>query len=793
MSVGIENNTYIPNSNSSGTNLSELLFRIIPYWYIIAFFLVIGATGAYLFLKKATPTFEIKAQIVVNDAAQKKSNSVSKENQLPIQPDQPSIIEKQVEIIQSKALMTDVAQKLKLYTVWSYHNKLWSLKPTDQQLFKNVPVTVEFAQPQLITNSISGEVKVLPNQHAIQFNGNTYLLDSFVQSPFGLCKWHLNTSDEKFFRGLTLKVLTIAEAADILKSKFEASTTSKESNIVNLSLADEVPERAELILATIIDDYGKNSVANKKQLLQNSLAFVEERLKMVTGELVDVERTLQSYKSQKGVTDLATESQIYLGQAKDNEQQINDINAQVNVLNQLENYLINQNAGNSPPATLGLSDQGVVNLTNDLFKDEKERERLLKVSGPKNPQIKVLDDQIAQRKAGIMQSVKNLRSSLLTSRETLVSSYGKANSSLRSIPIKEKALGEISRDHSVKNDLYNYLLQKREEITIDLAGISSDYTVINKPENQGRTKPKPVLIYSYAMLIAGLIAGTWVYKKEFANGFILYRSEIERNTNLPILGEFNFDQTVKKDPVVFKHNNRTLVTEQFRELRLNINRKLVDKPVKTLLLTSSVPDEGKSFISLNLATSFAMTGKKTALVEFDLYKPRISARLQIEPTPGIIEFLKGECGIAEICRPYEQAKNLTIVSCGGYDENPAELLRPDKMDEMMQYLRNNYDCIILDTPCIGLISDTKILAYYADISLYILRYGHTNTGFFKYLNQLNAEKSLPELNLVFNGIKIKKVPGFYYWDSYGVNGYRYTAKNTYAYTPPNNRDQQTKK
>lgn len=788
MSVGIENNAYINSSDNSGSNLSELLFRIIPYWYIVAGCMVVGAAGAFIYLKKATPVYEIKSQIVVNDAAIQKNGNISKENQLPIAPEQPSVIEKQVEIIQSKDMLEGVARQLRLYAVWGYNKKF-----NDNKLFKNSPVTVEFDKPQQITKTVMGEVRVLADQNKVEFMGNTYLLDSIVDSPFGLCRWHLNTNDQSLLNGLMLKLIPFDDASGGLKSRFEATTTSKESNIVNLSLIDEVPERAQYVLSAIIDNYGKTSVANKKELLIKSLAFVNDRLKMVSGELKGVESSLQSYKSKKGITDLATESQIYLGQAKDNEQQINDINAQVSVLNQLENYLSNRDEGTSPPATLGLSDQGVVSLTNELYKDEKERERLLKVSGPKNPQIKVLDDQIAQRKAGIMQSVKNLRSSLLTSRETLVHSYGKANSSLRSIPIKEKALNEISRDHSVKNDLYNYLLQKREEITIDLASLNADYTIIEQPVNSGKIKPKPVLIYSYAFLIAGLLAGTWVYKKEFANGLILYRSEIERNTNVPIIGEFNFDETVEKDPVVFKHNNRTLVTEQFRELRLNINRKLIDKPVKTILLTSSIPDEGKTFISLNLATSFAMTGKKTALVEFDLYKPRISSRLQIEATPGIIEFLKGECGIAEICKPYEQAKNLTIVSCGGYDENPAELLSPDKMDEMMQHLRNNYDCIILDTPCIGLISDTKILAYYADMSLYVLRYGHTNTGFFKYLNQLNSEKSLPELNLVFNGIKIKKVPGFYYWDSYGVNGYRYTAKNTYAYTPPNNRDQQTKK
>lgn len=787
MSVGIENNHYITNSNDSGSNLSELLYRIIPYWYIIVIFMAMGAGGAYYYLKKATPLYEIKSQIVVNDAAIQKNSNISKENQLPVAPEQPSVIEKQVEIIQSKDMLDQVARQLKLYAVWSYDNKF-----NNGELFKSSPVSVEFARPELIPQILTGNVNLFPGQKSIEFLGNTYQLDSLVNSPYGLCKWHLDTNNHNALNGLMLKLIPLNDASGILKSRFEATTTSKESNIVNLSLIDEVPERAQYILSAIINNYGKTSIANKKQLLEKSLAFVENRLGMVSDELKGVESSLQSYKSQKGITDLSSESQIYLGQAKDNEQQINEINAQVNVLNQLENYLSNRDEGTSPPATLGLSDQGVVNLTNELFKDEKERQRLLKVSGPKNPQIKVLDDQIAQRKAGILQSVKNLRSSLLTSKETLVNSYSKANSSLRTIPVKEKALGEISRDHSVKNDLYNYLLQKREELNIDLASLNSDYTIIEQPVNSGKIKPKPVLIYSYAFLIAGLLSGTWVYKKEFANGFIFYRSEIERNTKIPILGEFNYDKTVKKDPIVFKQNNRTLVTEQFRELRLNINRKLSDKPVKTLLLTSSIPDEGKSFISLNLATSFAMTGKKTALVEFDLYKPRISSRLQIEAEPGIIEFLKGEAGIAEICRGYEKIKNLTIVSCGGYNENPAELLTPEKMDEMMHYLRSNFECIILDTPCIGLISDTKILAYYADLSLYVLRYGKTNTGFFKYLNQLNAEKSLPELNLVFNGIKIKKVPGFYYWDSYGVNGYRFTAKNSYAYTPPKNRDQQAK-
>jgi tyrosine-protein kinase Etk/Wzc len=780
LSDSIENSSSVAEQQQGNQNISELIFRVLPYWYIFLIVFALGIAGAYLYLKRATPFYEIKAQIVVNDESKEKNNEFTKNNAPVAQEDKISLVEKQLEIIQSKALLENVVKKINLNIQWAA-DKEFKYK----QILTNPPVTVEFSTPELIKEEMIRPVKILSDQNQVQFNGAVYTADTLVSSPFGMCRWHIN-KEIKYpdSAGLYVRIGPVGDFAALIKDRLEVLPLSKESKILNLSLTDEFPERGELIMATIIDYYGESSLKNEKKLLQNSLSFIEERLNLVSSSLKGVESSLQSYKAQQGITDLTTEGQLYLGQVKDNDQQIGEIDVQINVLNQIEEYLSNRNqSGSTIPATLGLSDQVLVSLLTDLFKDENEKEKLLKLSGVKNPQVKLMEDRITQRKSSIMESVRNLKNSLQTSKSTLVGNNNRFNSSLRNIPQKEKMLIEITRDHNIKNELYTYLLQKREEMAIELAGISSNYTIIEKPENTGMVKPKPLLIYSYGVLLAGLLAGTWVYKKEFASSTILYRSEIEKSTKIPIVGEFIYGDEVVKDAVVIKPESRTLLAEQFRELRANINYLLSKKKTgKVILVTSSVPNEGKSFISVNLAMSFALSGKKTALVEFDLYKPRISSRLGIENTNGINDYLTDKIGLNELCRVYDSVNNLWIVPSGTELVNPAELLLQDKLEVLMDYLGNEFENIIVDTPCIGLVSDTKILAKYADISLFVIRQNYTHHGFFKYINDLKKMGHLPNLHLVFNGIKIKKFPGVDYWGSYGVNGYRYGNKNTYAYT-----------
>jgi len=716
---------------------------------------------------------------MVNDESRMKKNNFSMEQTTQDQFSQLSEVEKQIEIIKSKGLLEGVVKKMNLNLHWSTVDS-----NGHHRMVTRSPVSLELESPDSFDETIEGVVRIQSEKNGIEFNRVFYPLDSVIITPSGMWHWQQDSTVQIPEDSLYLEIIPVDEYVESLHSRFDVLQLEKQSPIVNLSLLDSSPEHGEMVLNEIIRYYGETELEAKRDMLVKALNFIDNRLDLVSGNLRDVEGSLQNYKSSLGITNLAAEEQIYLGQIKDNENEISNIETQIKILNDIELYLTRQNqTGGTVPGTLGLTDQVVVGMLSELFKDESEKERVLRLSGEKNPQVSILEDRIAKRKESILESVRNLRRSLETSKETLSKNNLRFNQSLRSIPQKEKVLADISRNQSVKNDLYTFLLQKREETAISLASVSPNHTVIEKAELFGRVKPKPFLVYTYGILAALILSGLWVYRKEYANNVFVYRSDIERRTNIPIVGEFVRDKDVEKNTIVVNRKTRTLIAEQFRDLRTNITYLLREKEgSKFVLVTSSMPNEGKTFLSINLAISMALSGKKTALVEFDLYQPRISLRLGIKGINGIVEFLQGLVGMEKICHPYGDVENLSIIPCGLPSESPGELIHNERFSQLFEYLGKEYEYIIIDTPCIGMVSDTKILATYSDLSLYVIRQNHTKYGLVKFMNKLSQNGTLPNLNIVFNGITIKKVPGMDYWDSYGVNGYRYNSKNPYIYS-----------
>ena len=776
MSITAIHNHLDAPSQENKQSFSNLLFRIWPYWYIILIAFIIGIGASFLYMRNATRYYGARAQIVVNDNSQEKDNSLNVSAINQDEQSKLSEVEKQIEIIRSNALLADVANKLKLNIQYSENG---TFKPNAQ--LKNPPLNIELLSPASIKKEIIGPIKIIATKNQVDFNGKVYPADSAIITPLGKVIWNITDttiSDDLVFH---VKILPLSALTEQLKKRLTISALNKQSSILELSIIDEIPERAEAILNTLIGVYGESDQVDKKRLLESTLNFIDDRLKLVSTDLKHVETSLRDYKSSGGITDLANEGQIYLGQVKDNDVRLSEIDVQLNVLREIESYLTRRNqSANSAPATLGLSDQVLVTLLGQLFQDEFDLEKLERLSGEKNAQVLILKERIEKRKSSILESVRNLTTSLEASRRALMANNSNYNRSLRSIPEKERTLMNITRDQGIKNELYTFLLRKREETAIAAAAIAPSYRVIEGSVGTGLVKPKPLLIYLYGVFGALLISGLWVYKKEFASSRILYRSEIEQQSRVPVIGEIIKDRAGKTNGIVIGAESRTLIAEQFRELRANINHLLqAEGSGKVLLMTSSIPGEGKSFVAMNLALSIAFSGKKTALVEFDLYKPKICESLGVTFQGGITDYFQGHVTIKEICHHYENP-NLSIVPAGTLLANPAELILNGKLPAFIEFLKKEFDYIIIDSPAVGMVSDTKILAPYANLTLYVIRQNYAHHGFLKFINDLNATGGMSGVRLIFNGINIKKVPGLDYWTSYGYNGYRYGNNNPYT-------------
>ena len=495
---------------------------------------------------------------------------------------------------------------------------------------------------------------------------------------------------------------------------------------------------------------------------------------------------MENYKTKEHIVDLTQEGILYLNKLKQADTRIGELDVQMEVLNEIGKYVSKRNSSNSAvPATLGISDPVLLTLLNQLYQAEFELEKVRQVSGEKNPQVEVFEQAIAKLKPSITASINNLNLNLEASKRKLQGDNTEIITTINRMPEKERALLDISRQQGIKNAIYTFLLQKKEESAIAAASVVPNVRVIERPEMGAVVSPNRQNYYALAIAISLLLAVVYIYLKEFANSRLLFRSQIENRLPIPIIGELVFKPNQTGSPIVVGEGKRTLIAEQFRELRTNLSfaAAAASKNAKVVLVTSSVPSEGKSFVAINTSVSLCLTGARVVLLEFDLRKPKISKPLGIKREPGITNYLIGNATETDIIQIHPTIENFHIIASGPVPPNPAELIGSPKLVELITYLRNNFDYIIIDSPPIASVTDAKLLAVFADLTLYIIRHNFTNSVFLKMINDIHQKKNIPNINIVFNGIVSKKVLGYGYGKGYGYGyGYAYGYGYGYGYT-----------
>ncbi|MEO9021808.1 MAG: polysaccharide biosynthesis tyrosine autokinase [Ginsengibacter sp.] len=746
--------------------LHKLLLRILPYWPLIILSILLGFLASRIYLRYATKTYAIKARVIVNDDSQQKTANLVEIMQLDTR-NMSTETEKEMEILGSRELLGKLAEKLQLNIHYVYKGYIKSF-----QNFKNMPFSLELAHPDSIKNSVSGEVQITHNK--ILFNEVEYPVDSFIQSDFGKIKWHINR-EELGNPDWFVSIEPIPSTITGLQSALTIEPISKQSSILSLTYTDPLPERGVLILNNLLSLYGSSSIDYKSRMSENTLHFLDERLKLISGDLGGIEKELQDFKTRNEIVDLSAQGTVILNQLQATDEKISELDVQMDVLNQVQEYVIHRNNTDSKvPATLGLTDPILTDLLNQLFQAEFELQGILQTSGSKNPKIEVIEGTINKLKPSILASINNLKSAIRVSRQQLQGNNDKLNGVLNKMPVKERQLLDISRQQGIKNGIYTFLLQKREEAAISAAGIVANYRVLDKPEEDSVVYPDPLKVYVLCILGALILASLYVYIKEFSSTNLKFRSQIERRTTAPIIAEIAFQPNKTDSPIVVEEGKRSLIAEEFRELRTNLGYvtfSAKDK-CKVILVTSSIPNEGKSFVAINTSISLCLTGSSVVLLEFDLRKPKISKELGMGRNVGLSTFLINRADTKELIQAHPTIPNFSIIPSGPIPPNPSELISGSRLHELFTDLKQQFDYVIIDSPPIGSVTDAKILAKEADATLYITRQNYTHSSFLELIEDLNRKKILPNLNIVFNGIKVRRIPGYKYGSGY-YYGYNY--------------------
>ena len=388
-----------------------------------------------------------------------------------------------------------------------------------------------------------------------------------------------------------------------------------------------------------------------------------------------------------------------------------------------------------------------------------------------------LRDQINRIKPNIAENLTSQKRNLEASRSSLSVTNNKYNSMLSSIPQKERQLIEMSRDQNIKNGIYSFLLQKREESELSYASTLSDSRVVNKAQSTKLpVSPNKIMIYLAALAAAFGICVLFISAREAFSRKVLYRYELESMTNLPIIGVVAFNKS--KESIVIEAGKRSFIAEEFRKIRVSLHFLGIDSTHKKILVTSSIPGEGKSFVAANLGISNALTGKKVVLVDIDLHNPGLG-RIFDKTTEdaGVSDFLSGDKEPEDIIKRVPGHENLFFVSSGTLHESPSELLLNGKISELITYLEGAFDLVVMDTAPVVLVTDAYILSKLSNATLYVVRHKYTPKMLIKRIDENMRINPLTNPAIVFNGVKTR---GFFK-NNYGYGyDYVYGGKNINA-------------
>jgi tyrosine-protein kinase Etk/Wzc len=737
-------------------NTWEWIYRYLYVWPWILFCLLICFMGGFAYISFTPAKYKITAKVSIKDQNDQPATQVAlKELQL-FQDRQ--VVDNEIEVLKSMQLIRNVVRDLSLYSSYSLKGFPVSTELYDTIPFVFIPVNVNVSNVSLAINIKNRQTFILNSGKS----GTECGFGKLQKTNFGT--WIITpTSNIQRFIGKTIIVSyvhpEIASASYL--SKLDVSQSVKLSSIIEMTVEDNIPQRGKQILNSLIENYDLISKGEKNKLATSALEFIDNRLSSLRGELASAEKNVEGYRSSKGLTNISEESTLYLDQVQENDHKLNEVNVQLKILEEVERNMNSKNGG--APATIGISDPALIDLIRNLNTVQFQREHLLAANSNESPLLEPLDRQIRSTKLLIQENISNIRASLNAVKSQLDKFNSGFESSIKQLPGQERQLVDIQRKQSIKENLYIYLMQKREEVALSFASSLPGNRVIDAAYSTHPYWPNKSLIYLCACLFGFLVPASFLLGKEILSPRITSKLEIQSAVPVPIISELIHQGG--KPIFVLDDRRNVALAEQLRSLRTNVKLSHNSRQSQVTLMTSSVGNEGKSFVGSNLAVAFAVSGRRTVILELDLRKPKITEMFNLSSDyPGISDFLMGEAALDDIIQFSGKSPNLDVIGAGRFVENPAEVLEYTALDVLIADLKLRYDNVILDSPPVHLVTDAMILARFADVTLYLIRQGFTSKSELNFISQLIDDKIFPNINIVFNGIHRRKYGYGYNYD-----------------------------
>ena len=744
-------------------------------WFALSLFLFLGAGALYLLMKNSV--YEVDALVLLREDEKRSSSPMAMMSGLSDLGNMMGSknIDNEVVIFNTRRIMKKSILDLGYHVSMTVREGLRDVNP-----YPDYPFLVKVDSSQLDTmKTIS--VEILPQKDgSYKIKGKSdktkfkTVIDKFpaiIKTPGGVDVF-IDQNPLILIKEPTVVKLKIQNPNSLaigLNKTVSSRSTSKKTTIVKLSTETENVKWAQDLLNQIIENFNKDAVDDKNLIASLTSKFVDERLELIKEELDDIELVGEKYKQDNRLTDISSEAKLFLEQMSESEKMRIETQIQLNMIEYIAEYVQSTENKNNLIPTIGIEDKGLIAVIVSYNEMLAERNRLESTSTESNPALQLLNAQLVSLRQNILGNIGNISQSMQIMLKDLKKQDQVANNRIKSIPRQEREFIEIMRQQEIKSTLYSFLLQKKEETNLNLASTTPKARIIDEPmPGLLPIAPKKMTIGLIFLLLGIAVPFVFFYLKKTLKTEIETKEELDILSKVEVIGEICKGD--KNEKIVVKPHETSPSVELFRLLRTNVSFLQTSPSNKVIMLTSTVSGEGKTFVSINLALSFALTDKKVLVIGLDIRNPRLGDYLKMPSGKGVTNYLTDqELSISDIIQHSDIHPNLDIMQAGPIPPNPNELLMSSRLDKLFSEARKIYDYIIVDTAPVGMVSDTFLLNKFSDINLYVVRVGVAKKESIKYMNSISDNGKLKNLYAVANDIDLKEKNGGY--------GYGYGSRN----------------
>lgn len=750
---------------ASSFDAGKILRKLLRYWWLFLLSFAACFGVAIFYLSVTPPVYLIRASVLVGDDDGSSSAAKKAAGGFDISSIMGGVsanVQDEIIVMGSESLVQQMVEELGLNV--SYSEKHGFMK--HEQHYRNSPIVVEAPKELYDTLSTSvvfkikcdkmgkADIKVKKSFFKTLVHLKGVQLPVSVKTPYGIFsvqKSHFYVSGKSY--NITAVVKGYVSKAEDYMEDVDVQLYAKKSDGISLGITDSNVQRGRDILNTLMRLYNEKGLKDKDTQAIATGKFIDDRISLIYKDLIGSESEIEAYKKAHNMVDPEIQGKAVIGKQTASENAIVALQTQYRIMGMIHDFIANPaNKYNLIPFEAdSTAASSSVAAYNHLV---TERMRLAESAKDDNAVMHNIDKQLAVTRANVLRGVKSSMQALNIRLAQAENQEAAATDKISQVPTTERETRALYRQQGIQNELYTYLLQKREENALKLASTTPKAKIVDKAYASSKpVKPKVPMVIFMALCMALFIPAAIIYLLQMLNTKFSTQDDLEEISAVPVIGHVHHNR--HKEDLVVRQGRTSALVELFRYLRNNVQFMLTGPEAKVVLVTSSTSGEGKSFVSSNLAASFALLeGKKVVLVGMDIRSPKLAGMLHLKPLPGVTSYLaKGDMTVDEIVQHLPGNESLDVIVAGAVPPNPSELLLGDRTGKLIAELRDRYDYVVIDSAPVAQVSDTFSVATMADATVYVTRANYTKRGMVKLMNRLVAAKRLVNVGAIVNDTK----------------------------------------